>query len=114
LNPGASFETIAFRVRAVQPLRHPPNDLAERQGFEPWCRIAATIRFPTGAFRPLGHLSMSGDWRLLLRAFGTNIEASAPHPTGARLASPVPFDGDTGTPLRQNSCRPDTNTLGRR
>ena len=31
--------------------------LAERQRFELWCRRMPTIRFPTGALRPLRHLS---------------------------------------------------------
>lgn len=40
-----------------KPLWHASVFLAERQRFELWCRIAATIRFPAGALRPLGHLS---------------------------------------------------------
>lgn len=57
-NPGAAllrpshFECAPLGLSGTHPVT-----LAERKGFEPLCRIAATIRFPTGALGPLEHLS---------------------------------------------------------
>ena len=47
-----------FKTAAAMPIRLRFPILAEREGFEPSCRIAATIRFPGGALRPLGQRSM--------------------------------------------------------
>ena len=47
-----------FKTAAAMPIRLRFPILAEREGVEPSCRIAATIRFPGGALRPLGQRSM--------------------------------------------------------
>ena len=91
--PGRT-EDLAIIDRVLDRLSYPRSMMAERQGVEPWCRAArATIRLPTGALGPLGHLSGSDSPRVAAvfhpGATRTPTARCAPLRGGVGLAGPI-------------------------
>ena len=93
----------AFEAVPIDQLWH-PSEMAERQGFEPWCRIPAAICFPSSALGPLGHLSSCVGGRREIRTHERGVSPSPVFKTGAisRSASlPKKWWTEQGSNLRR-------------
>ena len=108
LSEPSRFERAPFDRSGIH-----PRNMAERKGVEPLRRIAATIRLPTGALRPLVHLSLNGE---VVR------DSNPPCLPYAPLLNPArPFAAtrggvhshDTSTPSARGSSRAPTSNWQR-